>query len=155
METTIDLAYLRGDAVVIVALHIFSSVGIELQCTDSRIAERVIGDFVARDIPLLPVHDSFVIGQEHYRDLFDSMNAQFCQIVREGVGMDVDASIMIEAKGRNAPTINDLLRKENLAARGVDYRDRIELVESDFVTEGIGLDDVALANAKARKKDNN
>jgi hypothetical protein len=40
------------------------SLGVKLQHLDASIAEQVILTFVKRGIPILPIHDSFIVPQE-------------------------------------------------------------------------------------------
>lgn len=42
-----------------------SDVGIKLQYIDSEITSCVLDYFIRSDIPILPVHDSFVVAEEH------------------------------------------------------------------------------------------
>jgi len=54
--------------------HRFSSgIGITLQNADSRMAELVIKEFTARGIPILCIHDSFVVQDKHEDDMWKVM----------------------------------------------------------------------------------
>jgi hypothetical protein len=44
--------------------HFSSGVGVRLQNSDSRMAELVIQEFTAKKIPILCVHDSFVVQNQ-------------------------------------------------------------------------------------------
>lgn len=55
-----------------VARHILTGKGIELQYIDSLIAEQVISTFTSRNIPILSIHDSFIIQRCH-EDLLTSI----------------------------------------------------------------------------------
>ena len=51
--------------------------GIELQNFDSMIAEEVINEFTNQDIPILCIHDSFVISSEYVKKLEIVMKEKF------------------------------------------------------------------------------
>ena len=51
-----------------------SGVGIDLQQWDSNIVEYIVSDFTERNIPILCIHDSFVIWKEQLDLLVNNMN---------------------------------------------------------------------------------
>lgn len=53
--------------------HFCSGVGLVLQCHDSRLAEKILKTCQDNDIPCLPVHDSFIVPEEHESFLLDLM----------------------------------------------------------------------------------
>jgi hypothetical protein len=71
----------RGVSGAILAAHapiahqFYSSVGMRLQCQDSDVAERVMLDFIDNDLPILPIHDSFLVRTDQQDLLEERMNA--------------------------------------------------------------------------------
>jgi hypothetical protein len=60
-----------------VAEYFKQGIGISLQRTDSDIAERVLLHFAAKNIPCLPVHDSFIVPTHHQAELEEVMKREF------------------------------------------------------------------------------
>jgi len=55
----------------------FCGMGNKLQFKDSQLAEQVMLRFAKQDIPVLPVHDSFIIMRGLYSELVDVMHEEF------------------------------------------------------------------------------
>jgi len=55
----------------------FCGMGNRLQFQDSQLAERVMLRFMKKDIPILPVHDSFIIIRGLYSELLTLMHEEF------------------------------------------------------------------------------
>ena len=51
--------------------------GNKLQFRDSLLAEQIMLHFASRDIPVLPVHDSFIIMRGLYSELVNVMQEEF------------------------------------------------------------------------------
>jgi hypothetical protein len=51
--------------------------GLKLQRLDSDICEAVLIDFYAKDVPVLSVHDSFIIGKNYESELLQAMERAF------------------------------------------------------------------------------
>lgn len=64
-----------------------SGIGVELQREDSDLAERVMLHFVRMGIPILPVHDSFIVERRYGNMLINTMKGTFEQ--RYGAGIEV------------------------------------------------------------------
>lgn len=64
--------------------------GLLLQNADSKIAELIIKEFVDEGIPILPVHDSFLVQEKHLDKLLNAMGEQFRSM------MDVTYSIPVK-----------------------------------------------------------
>lgn len=65
--------------------------GLKLQRLDSDICEAVLMEFYAKDVPVLSVHDSFLIGKNYESELAQAMERVFynkfnkkCQITKKG-----------------------------------------------------------------------
>jgi hypothetical protein len=65
-----------------ISRYFCSGVGIALQNKDSRIAEKVLLHFARKGIPVLPVHDSFIIQQKHEDDLKEVMQESYSLVMR-------------------------------------------------------------------------
>ena len=53
-----------------------------LMYIDSKIAEKVLTDFVKQDIPIYPVHDSFIVASSYGSQLNQIMNKAYTSITR-------------------------------------------------------------------------
>ena len=51
----------------------YSGQGLRLQYIDSQLAERVMLHFANKGVPVLPVHDSFIIAAQHQQELVTVM----------------------------------------------------------------------------------
>lgn len=69
--------------------HLGSDMGIRLMYTDSLIAERVLGHFTRQAIPVLCVHDSFIIAEQWTEDLIRVMGKAAVDVVEREIRMDV------------------------------------------------------------------
>ena len=65
----------------------FCGMGNNLQYRDSIIAEQVMLHFAKNDIPVLPVHDSFIIQAGLFIDLLEVMEKEFKKLI--GVPIDI------------------------------------------------------------------
>lgn len=61
----------------------FSEQGLELQYLDSRIAELVVNHFTGKGVPVLCIHDSFVIQGDKGTELNQVMNRAYSTILEE------------------------------------------------------------------------
>lgn len=74
---------------------VFSSgIGTRLQRKDSDLAERIMLHFIERDIPILPIHDSFIVTQRHGAELVKVMKQEFV----EAYGQDISVSVKPDRK---------------------------------------------------------
>ena len=55
----------------------YTGQGLRLQHIDSQLAERVMLYFTSKDVPVLPVHDSFIIAAQHQQELVAVMKRVF------------------------------------------------------------------------------
>ena len=55
----------------------YTGQGLKLQYLDSQLAETIMLTFAAEDIPVLPVHDSFIVAAEHHERLIKVMKCAF------------------------------------------------------------------------------
>jgi hypothetical protein len=63
--------------------YFFSSCGIKLQNLDSRMAELIIDHFTQHKIPVLCIHDSFVITADRAEELKICMIESFHRVIAE------------------------------------------------------------------------
>lgn len=63
--------------------HLFSGAGTKLQRLDSTIAESVMRDLTAKGIPVLLVHDSFIVPFPAFPDLEEAMDRAFARAIEE------------------------------------------------------------------------
>lgn len=54
-----------------------SDQGIEFMYTDSRISDKIIDHFVKQEIPILSVHDSYLVPAQYENELIEIMNESF------------------------------------------------------------------------------
>jgi hypothetical protein len=54
-----------------------SGIGLDLQFMDSRVAERVMLTLMEKDIPCLPVHDSYLVPRHQVSELISAMRVAF------------------------------------------------------------------------------
>ena len=64
-----------------IAQHFYTGVGLHLQRIDSDIAEKVILAFIALDVPILPLHDSFLVHNGYEGELPTVMNAASVDVI--------------------------------------------------------------------------
>ena len=62
--------------------YLYSRVGLELQYLDSRIALKVIHHFNKKRIPVLAVHDSFIVQYRYADQLRDVMSKSYMSVMR-------------------------------------------------------------------------
>ena len=78
----------------------FCGIGNSLQYRDSIIAEQVMLHFAKRDVPVLPVHDSFIIQAGLFIELLEVMEKEFMKQI--GVPIDIrsaEKSVRVRSRG--------------------------------------------------------
>lgn len=75
--------------------YFFSGEGIRLQNLDSRIAEQVINHFTHQSIPVLCVHDSFVIQTDKAEELKAVMTHAFNEAVSETIAPEREPNVTL------------------------------------------------------------
>ncbi|WP_333869492.1 hypothetical protein [Cypionkella sp.] len=66
----------------LIANKIASGAGIDLMYIDSQITERLIAYFTKRGVPMLSIHDSYVVPFGYDNDLIREMKAAFCAVTQ-------------------------------------------------------------------------
>jgi hypothetical protein len=82
-----------------IAEFLCTGAGIELQNTDSEIATKIINDFVKDEVPILPVHDSFVVPEDYAPDLREAMRLAFQDVGQVAVTGFTDDDYSIRNAG--------------------------------------------------------
>ena len=75
-----------------------SGAGIELQNVDGKITEKLIKSFTASNIPILTVHDSYLVPEQYNHDLFTEMLEAYKEIALEGQHIEADGLAGLETE---------------------------------------------------------
>ncbi|XOJ84998.1 hypothetical protein ABXT54_02000 [Methylophilaceae bacterium Uisw_099_01] len=94
--------------------YFFSGQGIKLQNFDAMMAEKVINHFTNLDIPVLCIHDSFLIAADKTKDLNQVMTEKYRQVLKS-LGLESDG-IRLSTKGMPEGLFHDMLSRP-------EYRD--------------------------------
>ena len=74
--------------------NFFCGTGNRLQFKDSQLAEQIMLHFAKRDVPVLPVHDSFIITRGLYSELVNVMHDEFEKMFNVPINIDDIAKVM-------------------------------------------------------------
>jgi len=104
-----------------IAKYFRTGYGLELMRKDSDIAENILLHFTQRDIPCLPVHDSFIVHHAHADELWDMMLQEYERVFEQGIGKKVkDGFNRLEktyAEQFESPlSIDEMLQEEQAGA---------------------------------------
>jgi hypothetical protein len=66
-----------------IAKYFKTGFGLKAQFIDSQIAERVLLHFAKRNIPCLPIHDSFIMHHGYQAELDDEMRKAFKEVTKQ------------------------------------------------------------------------
>ena len=77
--------------------YFFSGQGIKLQNFDAMMAEKVINHFTNLDIPVLCIHDSFLIAADKTKDLNQVMTEKYGQVLKS-LGLKSDGIRIINQR---------------------------------------------------------
>jgi hypothetical protein len=69
-----------------------TDIGLRAQFIDSQVAEAIMLDLLRDNIPVLPIHDSFIVTAGNEQILKDTMLSRFEEIA--GIGADVESGIV-------------------------------------------------------------
>ena len=116
-----------------IAYQFYTSVGKRLQRKDSDVAEQVMLDFVDRGVPILPVHDSFLVSAWKRDLLAERMNEALrmvCGIEARLKLVEPDYSLVLaemNRQNRGRPLLpvfppQEKLTEERLRPEGYDKR---------------------------------
>jgi hypothetical protein len=76
-----------------IAHHFYTGIGKELQKIDSDIAEDVMLHFAKMRVPVLPVHDSFVMHHGYEKELQDAMGKAFRDRFGQEIGIKLECKM--------------------------------------------------------------
>lgn len=62
--------------------HFYSEVGLELQNQDAKIALRIINHFNKKRIPVLAIHDSFIVAERYTNELRTAMEESYMTVMK-------------------------------------------------------------------------
>ena len=68
-----------------------SGAGIELQNVDGEITNNLIKSFTEAQVPILTVHDSYIVPEKYHMDLWEEMQEQYKALLLRGGHVDADA----------------------------------------------------------------
>lgn len=113
-----------------IAHHFYTGVGLRLQRVDSDIAELVLLAFTEKQIPILPLHDSFLVHQGYEDFLKETMLTAFKKVVGKNVKVDKKhlKPLMLQTSPLNAKKSVlsiDLTLSEIIATLSVGYEARL------------------------------
>lgn len=108
-----------------IASHLGTDIGLRAQCIDSQIAEAVMLDLIRLNIPVLPIHDSFIVTVANAYILVDSMLQHFERLVGSEGGVESDITKLDEHFDMDSETVEELADTEDQLVSGSD----IELEE--------------------------
>jgi hypothetical protein len=61
-----------------------SDIGLKLQYLDSQITSDILDYFLEREIPVLPIHDSYIVAEQCEEELYEVMKEKY----RDHMGFD-------------------------------------------------------------------
>jgi hypothetical protein len=117
----------------------FSGYGVKLQRIDSQIAETIINQFTRKSVPVLSVHDSFLVLPDFREELIDVMHAAVKNtIATKSAGEMFDITPCLKVK-----TIGDILKQvpsksigmSNDNDRWLDSNSRVETTARRYPVE--------------------
>jgi len=111
-----------------IAHHFYTGIGKELQKRDSDIAEDVMLHFAKLGVPVLPVHDSFVMHQGYEKELQGVMGKAFRDRFGRDIGIKLESK-MPHPSGDGEPvsmSMDDILNGVN-----GDCHQRLEVFRSE------------------------
>ena len=109
-----------------IAQHFYTGAGLRLQKVDSQIAEKVMLHFAKRRLPILPLHDSFLMHHGFKEELPNAMRKAFEEI---GLGkVDIDQ----KADNRINPKQSRAVSNPNDHTLNDDFSDILDLLSQGY-----------------------
>lgn len=78
-----------------IAKYFHTAYGLELMRQDSDIAENILIYFAKRDIPCLPIHDSFIVHYAYADELWNCMLNEYRRVFEQNIDKKVDDGFQI------------------------------------------------------------
>ncbi len=95
-----------------IAKHLYTGKGLELQAVDGQIARDILHHFAVKGVPVICVHDSFMIWPEYEDELVALMKSEYRQQMQAAYPADYDGSDPVpeikQKKRKDLPPIPDL-----------------------------------------------
>lgn len=114
--------------------YLCSDKGVELMHYDGEIAYRVICNFTNRNLPLLCVHDSFIVKHTHDNDLYNTMIKEAKEVVGQRFSLDANryglgTTLAVNQMERmntydNTKRLEGLRHSHNNLTRCINYQER-------------------------------
>lgn len=114
--------------------HFLTGIGSKLMYEDSSIATEVILYFAEQGIPCLPVHDSFIVEQEHSLECWNVMQQAFTDRFGQSIPIDYQSAVDVYSRYRDKPSA--LPMSENWEQKETEIHD--VLCEDQFSGEDMG-----------------
>ena len=106
-----------------ISRHFYSDTGRRLQRIDSEIAEIILLNFANRNIPVLPVHDSFIMHHGYFDELTKMMKKAFNEVVGGSINIDQKLVERLPSLNHENSTDDDLQDIVDLLAQGYMQRE--------------------------------
>lgn len=111
--------------------------GIRLMNIDSQITTEIINRFVSADIPILPIHDSYIVKRENADDLRDAMLEASRKVLGAELDFESGHDAMLKKVTQAALEVSNDLTSEsvivmpyNLGDKTIEYNERYKLWKS-------------------------
>ena len=111
--------------------------GLELMYLDSRIAESVIEHLTDKSIPVLCVHDSFIVADKEKHELLRAMDHACNQVIGCNIRSDYTKDGLLDGFGRSSRTQKEPKKPVRKIARCEGYMRRMGLVPCDEHFEAV------------------
>ena len=116
-----------------IAKHFNSGIGLKLQRVDADIAELVMLRMMQKDIPVLPIHESFIswIGQRD--NIINEMKLAYRERMKADIPVEVDSSVFdsfldeLPDEARGFFFEADLIEQETSRPGYEGYRQRLKM----------------------------
>jgi len=60
-----------------ISMYFCSDIGLKLQYLDSQITSDILDYFLEREIPVLPIHDSYIVAEAYEVELYEVMREKY------------------------------------------------------------------------------
>ena len=101
-----------------ISKHFRTGYGLDLQRKDSDIAEAILLDFAKRNIPCLPVHDSFIVHHAYADELKIIMEQEYARVFEQCIPTKFDDGFQLftdeyTGQGKAMSDIDVIIKKDN------------------------------------------
>jgi hypothetical protein len=103
----------------------------ELMYLDSRIAESVIEQLTDKSIPVLCVHDSFIVADKQKHELLRAMDRACNQVIGRNIKSDYTKDGLFDGFGKSEQTQKEPKKPARKIVRCEGYMRRMGLVPCD------------------------